>query len=152
MNNGLNSWWKVNTRPPPLHPDPLLSWLSLFNENVYILTDFNYATLTFLCVFQKTADCELPLLWRCWVGFISKHFCFNCTTKPGDFNASYTFRSLKDFLSVEEIFKPSNRRVHTDKHQANKRCIADLPNNMRAIPRWLIRHMTQIWYFSCFLF
>ena len=27
-----------------------------------ILTDINYATLTFLCVFQKTVDCELPLL------------------------------------------------------------------------------------------
>ena len=30
-------------------------------------------------------------------------------------------------------------------------CIADLPNNIRVIPRWLTKSMTQIWYFLCFL-
>ena len=44
------------------------------------------------------------------VGFISKHFSFNCTTKPDDFTASYKFRSLKHFLSSGD-FKPLNERV-----------------------------------------
>ena len=44
---------------------------------------------------------------------------FNCTTKPGDFTASYTFRSLKHLLSRGD-FKPSNERVQTDKRQISK--------------------------------
>ena len=78
------------------------------------------------------------------VGFISKHFSFNCTTKHGDFTASYKFRSLKHFISRGD-FKPSNERVQTDKRQKNQRdCIADLPNNKRVIPRLLTKSLKQI--------
>ena len=51
------------------------------------------------------------------------------TTKSDDVTASYKFRSLKHFYNRD--FKPSNERVQTDERQ----CIADLPNNMRVIPR-----------------
>ena len=43
-------------------------------------------------------------------------FSFNCKTKPGDFTASYKFRSFKHFLNRGD-FKPSNGRVQTDKRQ-----------------------------------
>ena len=37
------------------------------------------------------------------VGFISKNYNFNCTTKPGDFTASYKSRSQKgDFKALNE--------------------------------------------------
>ena len=54
------------------------------------------------------------------VGFISKNFSFNFTTKADDVTASYKFRSLKHFLSRGD-FKPSNERVQTDEHQISKR-------------------------------
>ena len=41
------------------HLNLLCSW------NSYILTDFNYATLTSPCIFQKTVECKLSLLWLC---------------------------------------------------------------------------------------
>ena len=42
-----------------------------------------------------------------------------CTTKPGDFTASYKFRSLKHFLSRGD-FKPLNERVQTNTRQISK--------------------------------
>ena len=34
----------------------------MFGRFSYILTDFNYATLTSPYIFQKTVECKLPLL------------------------------------------------------------------------------------------
>ena len=50
-----------------------------------------------------------------WVGFISKHFNFNCTVNPDDL----TIRPLEPFISRGD-FKASNERVQTDKRQINK--------------------------------
>ena len=52
----------------------------------YILTDFNYATLTSPYIFQKTVKYKLPLLRYCHheLAFFSKHFSFNFTTKLHD--------------------------------------------------------------------
>ena len=36
-----------------------------FSPILYILTDFNYATLTYPYIFQKTVECKLSLLRKC---------------------------------------------------------------------------------------
>ena len=38
---------------------------TLFMLRLYILTDFNYATLTSPYIFQRTVECKLPLLRKC---------------------------------------------------------------------------------------
>ena len=65
-----------------------------------------------------------------WVGFISKHFSFNCTTKPDDLTASYKFRSLKHFLSRGD-FKPLNEGVQTNKRQISKGAVSQTCQTIR---------------------
>ena len=42
--------------------DAVVSICLVYTVLVYILTDFNYATLTSPYIFQKTVECKLPLL------------------------------------------------------------------------------------------
>ena len=65
-------------------------------------------------------------------GFTSKHFSFNCTTKPDDFTASYKFKSLS-----REYFKPSDEMEQTDKRQINKQVVSQTG---RTIWEWYLNN------------
>ena len=59
---------------------------SCLNAYLYILTDFNYATLTSLYIFKNIVVRKIPLAWMIssLVSFFSKHLSFNCRTKLDD--------------------------------------------------------------------
>ena len=50
--------------PKKLSPSivEMVKWFLMTGNSVYILTDFNYATLTSSYIFQNTVVCKLPVL------------------------------------------------------------------------------------------
>ena len=81
----------------------------------YILTDFNYATLT------STMDCQLPLLRWCHHELVSSANSLVLIVQL-KLVTSYKCRSLTYFLSRGN-FKPSNERVQIDKRQISKHSV-----------------------------
>ena len=96
--------------------------MKLIDDSLYILTDFNYATLNSPYIFRKTVECKLPLLRYCHHELASSANTLVLIVQLR-WTTLFALYEFKHFLSRGD-FKLLNERVHPDKHRIRKYAVS----------------------------